>query len=402
MCRVPSGFFQVCRRISGVSHAGDEARRSRSQDEQVLQAPGSQPTGAGAGQAHGEPARRRPGLTAAAGPLRPVTSPACRVPARTASPARVRPGTVPPARHRPGTARRLRLAGLRPWRLRRARLRPGWVWPARLRTEWPAWLSARWSARLPAEWSAWLCAERPAWLSAEWPARLPAQWPARLCRGRTRRGLGRLERPGRLRSRAGQALAGTASTVTARVTAACPWWRHRAVLAGVSVVAAGTLAFAGLGVADAFGSSTLTTAQIASKIDPGLVDINTTLGYQQEQAAGTGIVLSSNGEILTNNHVIDGATASASPTSATARPTRPAWSGYDRTKDIAVLQLQGASGLQTATLGNSSQASRSVKASWRGQRRRHRRHAQPRRAGRSRRSTSRSPPATRATATASS
>ncbi len=43
-------------------------------------------------------------------------------------------------------------------------------------------------------------------------------------------------------------------------------------------------------------------------MDPGLVDIDTTLGYQQEEAAGTGIVLTSNGEILTNNHVIDGAT----------------------------------------------------------------------------------------------
>ena len=47
---------------------------------------------------------------------------------------------------------------------------------------------------------------------------------------------------------------------------------------------------------------------IAAKVDPGLVDINTSLGYQQEQAAGTGIVLSSNGVVLTNNHVIDGAT----------------------------------------------------------------------------------------------
>jgi S1-C subfamily serine protease len=48
---------------------------------------------------------------------------------------------------------------------------------------------------------------------------------------------------------------------------------------------------------------------IASKVDPGLVDINTTLSYQEEQAAGTGMVLSSSGEVLTNNHVIDGATS---------------------------------------------------------------------------------------------
>ncbi len=96
---------------------------------------------------------------------------------------------------------------------------------------------------------------------------------------------------------------------------------------------------------------------IASKIDPGLVDINTTLGYQQEQAAGTGIVLSSNGVILTNNHVIDGATSISVTDIGNSKTYTASVVGYDRTKDIAVLQLKNASGLQTATLGNSSNAS---------------------------------------------
>ena len=96
---------------------------------------------------------------------------------------------------------------------------------------------------------------------------------------------------------------------------------------------------------------------IASKIDPGLVDINTTLGYQQEQAAGTGIVLSSNGVILTNNHVIDGATSISVTDIGNNKTYTASVVGYDRTKDIAVLQLQNASGLQTATLGNSSNVS---------------------------------------------
>jgi S1-C subfamily serine protease len=48
---------------------------------------------------------------------------------------------------------------------------------------------------------------------------------------------------------------------------------------------------------------------IAAKVDPGLVDINTNLSYEDEQAAGTGMVLTSDGTILTNNHVIDGATS---------------------------------------------------------------------------------------------
>jgi S1-C subfamily serine protease len=96
---------------------------------------------------------------------------------------------------------------------------------------------------------------------------------------------------------------------------------------------------------------------IASKVDPGLVDINTTLGYQQEQAAGTGIVLSSNGIILTNNHVIDGATSISVTDIGNSKTYKASVVGYDRTKDIAVLQLQNASGLQTASLGNSANAS---------------------------------------------
>jgi S1-C subfamily serine protease len=96
---------------------------------------------------------------------------------------------------------------------------------------------------------------------------------------------------------------------------------------------------------------------IASKVDPGLVDINTTLGYQQEQAAGTGIVLSSNGVILTNNHVIDGATSISVTDIGNNKTYTASVVGYDRTKDIAVLQLHNASGLQTATLSNSSNVS---------------------------------------------
>ena len=96
---------------------------------------------------------------------------------------------------------------------------------------------------------------------------------------------------------------------------------------------------------------------IASKVDPGLVDINTTLGYQQEQAAGTGIVLTSNGVILTNNHVIDGATSISVTDIGNDKTYTASVVGYDRTKDIAVLQLHNASGLTTATLGNSSNAS---------------------------------------------
>jgi S1-C subfamily serine protease len=87
------------------------------------------------------------------------------------------------------------------------------------------------------------------------------------------------------------------------------------------------------------------------------VDIDTTLGYQGEEAAGTGIVLTSSGEILTNNHVIDGATTISVTDIGNGKTYSASVVGYDRTKDVAVLQLHGASGLTTATLGDSSKVS---------------------------------------------
>ncbi|MGH3721741.1 MAG: S1C family serine protease [Pseudonocardiaceae bacterium] len=84
------------------------------------------------------------------------------------------------------------------------------------------------------------------------------------------------------------------------------------------------------------------------------MDINTQLSTPNAQAAGTGIVLSSSGEVLTNNHVISGAT-SISVTDIGNGQTYPATVvGYDRSHDIAVLQLQGASSLQAASIGDSS------------------------------------------------
>ena len=93
---------------------------------------------------------------------------------------------------------------------------------------------------------------------------------------------------------------------------------------------------------------------IAAKVDPGLVDVNVTFGYQNVGGAGTGIVLTSDGEVLTNNHVIDGATKISVTDLGNGQTYPAAVVGYDSTHDIAVLQLQGASGLRTATLSKSA------------------------------------------------
>src|SRR5262249_58525303 len=95
---------------------------------------------------------------------------------------------------------------------------------------------------------------------------------------------------------------------------------------------------------------------IAAKVSGALVDINVTFAYQGA-GAGTGIVVSSSGEVLTNNHVINGATRITATDVGNGRTYDATVVGYDPSHDIAVLQLKGASGLATATLGNSSKLS---------------------------------------------
>ena len=88
-------------------------------------------------------------------------------------------------------------------------------------------------------------------------------------------------------------------------------------------------------------------------VTPALVNINTNLAYQGASAAGTGIVLTSDGEVVTNNHVIRGATTIRATDVGNGRTYKATVVGYDVAADIAVLKLQNASGLTTAKLGDS-------------------------------------------------
>jgi S1-C subfamily serine protease len=95
---------------------------------------------------------------------------------------------------------------------------------------------------------------------------------------------------------------------------------------------------------------------VVNKIEPGLVFINTNLQYDSEAAAGTGMIINPDGLVLTNNHVIEGATK-ITATLVSSGKTYPAKVvGYDKTGDVAVIQLSGASGLHTVPLGNASSA----------------------------------------------
>lgn len=114
-------------------------------------------------------------------------------------------------------------------------------------------------------------------------------------------------------------------------------------------------------------SGTIDVPQLLSQVEPAVVDINTT-GYvstpsngffggytsSQFQAAGTGMIISPNGYVLTNNHVI----ANASSITVTLYNSKKTYKarviGANPTHDVALIQIQGASNLPTVTLGNSN------------------------------------------------
>jgi S1-C subfamily serine protease len=99
-------------------------------------------------------------------------------------------------------------------------------------------------------------------------------------------------------------------------------------------------------------AGTLDAAAIAAKIDPAIVDINTVVG--SSQAAGTGMIISSTGEILTNNHVVDGSTSIQVTIAGHSQPVTAHLIAADPSADIAVIKVDGLTGLPTVSFASSS------------------------------------------------
>ncbi len=97
------------------------------------------------------------------------------------------------------------------------------------------------------------------------------------------------------------------------------------------------------------GTTGSTAAEATDAQEVGLVYVTSTLDYGTGQGAGTGMVLTSDGEILTNHHVVEGATSVSVEVVSTGRTYDADVVGYDATHDVAVLRLQGASGLTPVT-----------------------------------------------------
>jgi len=100
-------------------------------------------------------------------------------------------------------------------------------------------------------------------------------------------------------------------------------------------------------------NAVLNQTRVEAKVKPGLVDITATLQYNGETAEGTGMVLSANGLVLTNNHVIDNATSVKARLVDSDRTYTARVLGYDATADVALLQLEGARDLPAVILGDS-------------------------------------------------
>ncbi|MEP6761964.1 MAG: trypsin-like peptidase domain-containing protein [Sporichthyaceae bacterium] len=96
--------------------------------------------------------------------------------------------------------------------------------------------------------------------------------------------------------------------------------------------------------------------QVAAKVLPSVVSVTVqTAGGGGGE--GTGVILSSDGLILTNNHVVSAVDQGADLTVAfnDGRTAKATLVGRDPTTDLAVIKATGVSGLTPATLGDSSQ-----------------------------------------------
>lgn len=113
---------------------------------------------------------------------------------------------------------------------------------------------------------------------------------------------------------------------------------------GISAIAAGAvllLTVTGPGVA-------------GGSVDRGIVDVSAILGRSGVATVGTGMVIDGSGEVLTNNHVIRGATSIRVSDSDNGRTYLATVVGYDTVADVAVLKIQHVSKLPAVSLGNSS------------------------------------------------
>ena len=137
--------------------------------------------------------------------------------------------------------------------------------------------------------------------------------------------------------------------------AAAGWEVGRANRAAAATTSA-TAPIVAAAPASGSGAASGSPQALAAIVDPAVVDINTTLetASGSGSAAGTGMILTPTGQVLTNNHVVEGSTSITVTIAGRSRDYTATVIGVDPSADVALIQIQGVSGLPTVTLASSS------------------------------------------------
>ncbi|MDX3544736.1 trypsin-like peptidase domain-containing protein [Streptomyces europaeiscabiei] len=140
-----------------------------------------------------------------------------------------------------------------------------------------------------------------------------------------------------------------------------------ALLAAVAFVAAAIGGGTAYGIQELTGTDTVassststsvvptsqkgTVSGVATAVSPSIVEISAT--SNAGESTGSGVIITSDGEIITNNHVISGA-SQIKVTTSNGKSYTAEVVGTDSKKDLALIKLRNASGLKAATLGDSA------------------------------------------------
>ncbi|HEY8729065.1 MAG TPA: trypsin-like peptidase domain-containing protein, partial [Acidothermaceae bacterium] len=172
--------------------------------------------------------------------------------------------------------------------------------------------------------------------------------------GRRRLGWGALLVVAVVAALVGAAVAGGIVAANKKTASTTPVTNSASTSASASASTVNASSPAGTPTAAAVQGGNESVAQIAKALLPSVVSIIVTSGTSGDE--GTGIVLTADGNILTNNHVVEGAATSGTiaVTINDGRTVKATIVGRDPTTDLAVIKAAGVTDLHPATLGQDS------------------------------------------------